>query len=1023
VVAICASAAPATAQTYFGRNKIQYEDFKFEVLRTEHFDIYFYPEERDGAEKVGRLAERWRARLGEIFGHELTQPQPIVLYASSPHFQQTNVVQGIGEGTGGVTEGLKRRVALPLAGSLAETDHVLGHELVHAFQYDIASRQPDDSAGSALERLPLWFVEGMAEYLSLGYIDANTAMWIRDAAREGKKLPTIGQLGDPRYFPYRWGQALWAYLAGRWGDDIVEQLFRAALHSGSTDSAFDDVLKMSAKQLSQDWHEVIRAQYQPILEATQPADAYGRGVTDQSRERALNVGPSLSPEGKRVAYLSERDLLSVDLYVADADTGRVLRKLTNTAVDAHLSSLQFISSAGSWHPAGRQFVIGAIREGRPALAIFDVDSGERVREIPFADLGEILSPSWSPDGRLIAFSATKGGFADLFIYDLENSSLRQITSDAFADLQPAWSSDSRRLAFVTDRFSTDLSTLHAGKWGLALFDYTSGEIRSLQTFDRGKSINPQWAPDGRHLFFLSDQSGITNIYVLDIREGGVRQVTNLVAGASGIVALSPALSSSLDARRLAFSGYDEGRLSVYVIDNTSILAGTPVVTGLADGSSGGVPGAAANLAPPAAVLPPATRVSDRLVRLLSDPAGGLPQVEGSVVPYRPKLLLDFVGQPYLGAGVDRFGTMVGGGLSFLWSDMLGNHSLAAVIDANTSGGFSSIFKNTGGLLAYQDLTKRWSWGIAAEQVPYLAGGFSTGVTTSGGQRVLTEQTIIQRQTYRGLNGGVAYPFNQTRRLEFGTGYQQVSFDQEVRTVIRSLQTGRVMSDRTDSSALADTLHLGTASAALVFDNSVFGATSPVAGGRARLELAPTTGSLSFMSTLADYRRYFMPASFYTIAGRVMHYGRYRAGSEDSRMLPLFIGYPDLVRGYQFSSFTADECVAGPSGSCESFDRLLGSRMLIGNLELRLPLLRPFGVRSGMYGPLPIEVALFTDAGVAWSRSDSPSFFGGDRRPVSSAGLTLRANLFGFTVAQIDLAYPFQRPGRGWVWGFSLTPGF
>jgi outer membrane protein assembly factor BamA len=232
-----------------------------------------------------------------------------------------------------------------------------------------------------------------------------------------------------------------------------------------------------------------------------------------------------------------------------------------------------------------------------------------------------------------------------------------------------------------------------------------------------------------------------------------------------------------------------------------------------------------------------------------------------------------------------------------------------------------------------------------------------------------------------------------------------------------------LGDQTDSSALADTLHLSTASAALVFDNSVFGATSPVAGGRSRLELAPTVGSLSFMNALADYRRYFMPASFYTVAGRVMHYGRYGAGSEDSRMLPLFIGYPDLVRGYQFSSFTADECVAGPAGSCESFDRLLGSRMLIGNLEFRLPLLRAFGVRNGMYGPLPIEVALFTDAGVAWNRSDSPSFFGGDRRPVSSAGLTFRANLFGFTVAQIDLAYPFQRPGRGWVWGFSLTPGF
>ena len=141
------------------------------------------------------------------------------------------------------------------------------------------------------------------------------------------------------------------------------------------------------------------------------------------------------------------------------------------------------------------------------------------------------------------------------------------------------------------------------------------------------------------------------------------------------------------------------------------------------------------------------------------------------------------------------------------------------------------------------------------------------------------------------------------------------------------------------------------------------------------------------------------------------------------MLPLFLGYPEFVRGYGLGSFSTSECAPGPAGSCESFDRLLGSRMLVANLEFRFPLLRPFGVRNGMYGPLPIEVALFADGGVAWNSTNRPTFAGGNRRPVSSAGLTLRANLLGFAIGQIDFAYPFQRQGRGWVWSFSLGPGF
>ena len=80
---------------YFGRNKVQYKEFKFEILKTDHFDIYFYAEEREGAARVGRMAERWYARLSRVFDHEMRTRQPLVLYASHPDFEQTNVVGGM----------------------------------------------------------------------------------------------------------------------------------------------------------------------------------------------------------------------------------------------------------------------------------------------------------------------------------------------------------------------------------------------------------------------------------------------------------------------------------------------------------------------------------------------------------------------------------------------------------------------------------------------------------------------------------------------------------------------------------------------------------------------------------------------------------------------------------------------------------------------------------------------------------------------------------------------------------------
>jgi outer membrane protein assembly factor BamA len=197
----------------------------------------------------------------------------------------------------------------------------------------------------------------------------------------------------------------------------------------------------------------------------------------------------------------------------------------------------------------------------------------------------------------------------------------------------------------------------------------------------------------------------------------------------------------------------------------------------------------------------------------------------------------------------------------------------------------------------------------------------------------------------------------------------------------------------------------------------------VQGQRYRLEVAPTFGSLNFTSVLGDYRHYFMPAPFYTIAVRGLHYGRYGSDGEDDRLFPLFIGYPQLVRGYDVNSFTASECRPTATSDCPAFDRLLGSRFAVANLELRFPLLRPFDVSRNMYGPVPVEVALFADGGVAWSSGESPSFAGGDRDGVSSAGVAFRVNLLGFAVGEFSLARPFQRPGKGWVFQFSLSPGY
>jgi hypothetical protein len=999
--------SPVSAQ-YFGQNKVHYQSFDFQVLKTEHFDIYFYPREEEGAKLAARMAERWYARLRQLLGHELRGRQPLILYASHVDFEQTNVVGGVlGEGTGGVTEGLRRRIVMPLAGPLAETDHVLGHELVHAFQFDMTTAPGAAPGMAGANRLPLWFIEGMAEYLSLGQRDANTTMWLRDAtARE--RLPRIKDLDEPEYFPYRWGQAFWAYVSGRFGDGVVPQLLRLA-PAVSLDKALEDVLGVTEEQLSKDWHAAILSVSVPVLTAV-GHELEGRDplVAGKPFTAELNVGPALSPDGRWLAFISTRSLLSVDIFIADTSNGRVVRKLTSTATDPHFSSIQFIHSAGAWDRASRRLAVATVAGGRPALAIFDALEGSLEREIEIRDVDEILAPAWSPDDNTIAFSGLRGGLTDLYLYDLRQNRLRRLTTDAFADLQPSWSPDGQRLAFSTDRFTTDTATLSFGAYQIAVLDVGSGRVEPVANAP-GKQINPQWAPDGDSIYFVSDREGVSNVYRVTTGSGDTTQVTTIGTGVSGITGLSPALAVASRAGTVAFTVYQGGTYSIYTVT----------------GATGSAP---RQLAVDAATLPPLQRRTNAVAALLDAPSQGLPSPSSAasypVEPYKSSLLLEGMIQPSVGVGMSRFGSSVGGGVALAFSDLLRNHSLTMAVQMNSTFGTSTTWKDVGAQVGYFNASKRWNWGVVGGQVPYLSGGFLSGVSQlPSGDVVQTDRLFVFRQTERSLTGVTSYPLSRAQRIEFSGGLSNISFDQIVASTTFSLITGRILDESSETTPLGTSLNLGTASAAYVFDTSVFGATSPVQGQRYRFEVSPTAGSLRFTGLLADYRRYFMPARFYTIAVRGMHFGRYGRGSQDERLLPLDVGYPWLVRGYDVGNVTSDECQATTTSDCELIDRVLGSRILVANVELRFPLLRPFGAERSMYGPLPVEVALFADGGTAWSDDERPDFLGGSRDGVVSAGIALRVNLMGFAVGEFDFSRAFQRPTRGWIFGFNLMPGW
>jgi Tol biopolymer transport system component len=1004
---------PDLQAQYFGQNKVRYRSFNFKILKTEHFDVYFYPSEEKMATAGAEMAERWYARYEKILNEQLKGRQPLILYGSHPEFVETNTTsEFLSPGVGGFTEPLKRRIVLPLGSSVAESDHVIGHELVHAFQYNLTGQGEGGFMNFENLRLPLWFVEGMAEYLSIGSEDPNTAMWMRDAVRSIKKLPNLGGLQNPKYFPYRWGQALLAYIGGRWGDQTIGEMLRAAGRKGSIENAIRNTLNIGPDSLIADWHQSLHSTYDPVMVLTDTAYANANLLVSKKKGGGeLNVSPVLSPDGQKMIFFSEKSLFAIDLYLANANTGKIEKKLTSIELDPHFQGIEFINSAGAWDPKGEKVVFGSLVKGLPELTIVNIKKDEIEKEIRFRKLGEILHPSWSPDGNSIIFSAQSGGESDLYLYDLAKSEFQQLTNDMYCELQPHWSPDGKQVVFVTDRFTTSLKTYNSGNYELAILDLGTKQITRLPIFKSGKHLNPQWSRDGQNLYFISDLNGITNLYRYNIPSGQAFQITNYYTGISGITSLSPAISVAGEPEKAIFSTYQNSDYDIYSITDKDALIGQPVQPDSLVSLTYLDPGQ----------LPPDNRTNDLVDSLLGHVHLGLePDSTFKIKPYRPKFSLDYVGQPFLFAGANRYGAGIGGGVSLYFSDMLGNHSLGTMFQLQAD----QISTDIAAAVGYINQKSRWDWGGTIQQIPYIYDAYAAGLAYQDSNWVYVEQQERFREIDREAAFFTAYPFNQAARLEFTGGYRNVTFRDNLVTWIYDPVSGVQLQKKKQSLPAPGAINMGIGSVAFVYDYSTFGATGPLLGQRYRFEVGPNYGNIKYYTLLADYRRYFMPVRPFTLAFRLMHYGRYGQDSEDFRLLPLYIGYQYFIRGYSAGSFSVTEAGKPGQKGYRAYNSLFGSRLLVGNVELRFPPLGILKLGSGYYGYLPLELALFYDAGVAWFHGEKPDFLkGGHQLTDKSYGISARLNLFGFAIGQVSFVNPVDRPQKGWFWQFDLLSGF
>jgi Tol biopolymer transport system component len=1019
--AIFFSAATDVNAQYFGQNKVRYKNLKFKVYETPHFDLYYYLKNDSLVQRFAKEAEVWYELHQQVFRDTFLKKNPFILYSNHPDFQQTTALMGeISVGTGGVTEGMKNRVIMPISQLNHQTRHVLGHELVHAFQYH-SLIEGDSTNLENIGNLPLWMVEGMAEYLSVGKQDAYTSMWMRDAYLN-KDIPSLRDLTTSnKYFPYRYGQAFWSYIGSTYGDTVIVPFFKETAKYGY-EMAIRRTFGYDERTLSSLWKTSVENTYRPYLKDTAQTPIGKKIIDDKNGGATYNLAPAISPDGNYVAFLSERDLLSIDLFLADAKTGKILKKLSSKAKSGHIDEYNFIESAGAWSPDSKKFAFSAFSAGVTKLLVVDAESGRVISTEGMGSVEEFSNIAWSPNGNDIAFTGLKEGQSDLYQFNLNTKVLTQLTNDKYSEYHPNYSRDSKSIVFSTDRTTYDKSAIGVDiTMNLAIIDIATKSITDLHVFDGANNLNPQFSGDNKSIFFLSNRDGFRNLYRYSLAEKTVAQLTDYFTGISGITEYSPALSVSKNDDIL----YSYYRAQKYTIYNAKAADFKAKEVGVQE------------LNFDAAALPPAKSVGVNIINANLnnfERFERIPKDSIRTIAYKPKFKLDYLSSNGVGASVGRFGTGLASGIQGVFSDILGRNQIFATAAVN-----GEIY-DFGGQVAYVNQQSRINWGVVGSHIPYVSGQVSAAVENlpGVGQTYIENYDII-RTFEDQFSVFASYPFSRNHRFEAGSGISRYSYRIDRYSNYYDYGSGypigndRKKLSRDDAAAFYgvffDPFTTVQLNAAFVGDNSFSGMTGPLDGFRYRLGIENYQGDYKLNAITADARRYVRLKPI-TVAGRIYTYTR--IGRDENRLYQMYAGYGYLIRGYDANSFYRNGTASNTGPGEFDINQLVGSRIAVANFEIRLPFTGPEKLAAVESKFLFSDLNVFFDMGLAYDNDSkvafrsSPRTINGymERIPAMSAGVSLRVNVFGYFILEPYYAIPFQRKDvKTGIFGLTFAPGW
>ncbi len=895
-------AEQVSAQTpyvpYYGKNRIRYNDFKWKIYTTDHFEIYYYPDVEPQLERVTSYAESAYQQVSADLKHDLAFKVPLVLYKTQSEFQQQNIEPGeLPEGVLAFAEPYRDRMVLPIDEPSDALYRLITHELTHIFEFDIIPR-------SLLRRgLPLWVDEGLSDYMT-GYWQPFDLMSVRDAAI-ADIVPSMSdfqgvQFADGR-LPYNLGHAAFEFIESRWGKEGLRQFLFALRKAviGGGESAYEEAFKLKPEEFDEQFEKYLKDRFKPFRDKERPVD-YGRDLAPKRGKSkytvVVSIEPSPSGDLMAVAAGNGKDQ-ELDIILMSTKDGKVIRNLTDGFNKDR--GYEYISTPGgfrnnavswmSWAPAGDRIGYFVRTEKLKTLILQNVVTRKIEKRIIIKSVDSPESPDLSPDGREVAFAGLRGAVGDIFVVNIDSGEIRNLTNDQFGDYAPTYSPDGKSILYLArvsgnDKlFRLDLATGTKTQLTFGTHDDGGAQFVNADTVvfpstavDPNQPIDPEVARNGN----------IYNLWTLSLKSGELKQFTDTLTGN-----VSPIVLRDQTPPKIAFVTYYKGEYGIHTLNRQEPIATV----------------ASADFGAPGPIIDFQAPITHTLVKSNIKTKGTF-----------EKLFLE--GRPPVNVGVTSGGDLFGG-TQVTFTDVLGDKQFNLFA--------SSVSQYRTLSFSYTNLSRRLQYAIQAYSQTQFYYGYDPGLLYGSQYAYVDRSQAIATQTARGATAYGIYPFNRYARVElsgglfqFNQGYNDAGL-QEVADQYQRQQYGRTLFSN------GSIMPLGVS---YVQETTVFREYGPLAGNtiRAGYEYAPSLGKLLSRHTLdGDARYYLRLATNGVLAFRAR-------GFKSWGEFPgyLYFGGNSELRGYDYLEF-------------------LGNKAFFFDGELRFPLieaaLTPLGVLGGLRG--------------------------------------------------------------------------